>query len=427
MAIRFVSTGGGGTPVPWVRAIDGGTAPDGGVWVPEAIPPTFEGDRPAARGTEFASWAFPRAVEWLDGTVAPEGIADALDLPVRVRPLGPRIDLLDLSRGPTGAFKDVGARFLAALWERAPRSDGSPRTVLTATSGDTGGAVAAAVAGVAGLRGVVVFPLGRVSEVQRRQFTGRGDAVRALAVRGTFDDCQAVVRAAFGDPALVAAHGLVSANSINPGRLLPQALYYGWLAAVAPGRPVIVPSGNLGNVTAAVIARAMGARLGPIHAAVNENDALVRAIDGVPPRAGSAVHTDASAMDVAVPSNLERLRWLAASSGSSLGEMIEARSIGVERARAAQRSAYARHGIVVDPHTAVGVAAAIDLVDREPDCRPIVVETAHPAKFPDVVRRVLGVDPPPMTGLAPDGEERWTVIEPEVEALARELSPVLPA
>jgi threonine synthase len=422
MGIRFVGTRGQGRPVPWAQAIDGGTAPDGGLWVPESIPPTFEHDRRAGPATNFSEWASSRAMGWFDGTVGTSGIAAALDLPVRLRSLGPRIDLLDLSGGPTGAFKDVGARFLAALWEGTPRPDGASRTVLTATSGDTGGAVAAAVEGVAGLHGAVVFPLDRVSEPQRRQFTTRTGGVRALAVRGTFDDCQRVVRAAFSDAALVHAYGLVSANSINPGRLLPQTLYYGWLATVAPRRPVIVPSGNLGNVTAALIAREMGADLGTIHAAVNENDALVRAVHGAAPGTATAVRTDASAMDVAVPSNLERLLWLASARGSSLGDVVDAASIGVEQARAAQRWAYSRHEVVIDPHTAVGVARALELLEADPVCRPLVVETAHPAKFPDVVRRVLGVDPPLMEGHAPLGEERWTVIEPRVEALARELA-----
>ncbi len=437
MGLRFTSSRAADEPgasadVPWQDAIDGGTTPDGGLWVPVDLPPTF--DEPPEPGTlgPFADWATPRAMEWLDGTSTPsptlQALRDALDVPVRLRALGPDIDLLDLSGGPTGAFKDVGARFLATLWAAAPRADGGVRTVLTATSGDTGGAVAAAIEGLSGLRGLVVFPLGRVSEVQRRQFTTRAGAVRSVAVRGTFDDCQAMVRAAFADRDLVEAHGLVSANSINPGRLMPQALYYGWLGAIAPDRPVVVPSGNLGNVTAAVMARQMGARLGAIHAAVNENDALVRAARGEAAPPGPAVRTDSSAMDVVIPSNLERLQWLARRTADRVGDgvahVVRASSIGGEPSRAAQRWSHAEHGIVVDPHTAVGVARARDLLEAEPGCSPVVVETAHPAKFPEVVRAVLGIDPPEAAHLARPGAERWTVVDPDVGALIGALTEV---
>jgi threonine synthase len=358
-------------------------------------------------------------MEWFD--TPPPGLRDhlttALDLPVSLRELRSGLHLLDLTRGPTGAFKDVGARVLARLWSVWPRRGGRDRTVLVATSGDTGGAVAAAIDGVPGVRGVVLFPADRVSEVQRRLFTTRRPQVRAVAVRGTFDDCQRIVRAHLDDARLVEAHGLVSANSINPGRLLPQTLYHAWAALHVPDATLVVPSGNLGNVTAAVMARAMGARIGAIHAAVNENDALVRAAAGADLATGRAVATDSNAMDVAHPSNLDRLEWLAARMDTTLRDLVHPVSISTGEARAAQRHAMEAFGVVVDPHTAVGIAAAMRL-DGPDAADVVVVETAHPAKFPDQVRAVLDREPPPHEGVARAGaEEVWDEIPPKPEAL----------
>lgn len=424
MSLRFVGLGPEGSgegpakaAVGWREAIDGGTAPDGSLWVPVEVPSTFGERWGATQRASFGVWAAERARDWLDSDVGGADLEGALDLPVRLRSLGAGIDLLDLTRGPTGAFKDVGARFLAALWSVAAVSGHRSRTVLTATSGDTGGAVAAAVDGVESLRAVILFPLDRVSDVQRRQFTTRQPKVRAVGVRGTFDDCQTLARRAFDDPGLVEACGLVSANSINPGRLLPQALYHAWAVADGDPRPVVVPSGNLGNVTAAVLSRSMGASLGEIHAVVNENDALVRAAAGNPPRSGTAVRTDSSAMDVGRPSNLSRLRWLAAREGVDLSELVHPISVPTERAREAQRWAMEAFGVMVDPHTATGVARARDLVGEQPGVRPLVIETAHPAKFPDVVRKVLGRDAPDATWLHRAGEEAWTEIDADAEAL----------
>lgn len=410
----FVPLDGSDAAVPFAGAIDGGTAPGGSLWVPAEI------DAAAFAGpveTSFAEWAPARAAEWLDPSIEHAAVTDALDLPIDVRPLGDRIDLLDLTRGPTGAFKDVGARFLVRLWSAAPPHEAGQRTVLVATSGDTGGAVAAAVEGVAGLRAVVLFPLGRVSEMQRRQFTTRAANVRAIGVAGTFDLCQSMVRSVFADRDRAHALGLVSANSINPGRLLPQTLYHAWAAGRDPGRPFVVPSGNLGNVTACALARAMGAPIGSVHAVVNENDALVRAADGHDLMDGSATRTDSNAMDVARPSNLDRLRWLAVRRKVSLRHLVDPASVHMDRARTAQRHALHEFGVVIDPHTAVGVARALEMVAADPAVRPLVVETAHPAKFPETVRVVLDVDAPAAPHLNRPQAEAVTEIDGTPDAL----------
>jgi len=422
--VRFVPLDAPAPSVSWAEAIDGGTAPGGALWVPDELP---AGGLAGAADQAFTPWAAARAGEWLDASVAGADLDAALDLPVRLRPLGDRIELLDLTGGPSGAFKDIGARVLARLWAAAPLAEGGERRVLVATSGDTGGAVAAAVDGVPGLRAWVVFPRGRVSEVQRRQFTTRGDRVVALAVDGTFDDCQSMVRAAFEDRSRTRELNLVSANSINPGRLLPQTLYHAWAAGRAPGRPLVVPSGNLGNVLSALLAREMGAPLGSIHAAVNENDALVRASAGAAPHTARALATDSSAMDVARPSNLARLHWLAARKGIPLRHLANPVSIPSDAARAAQRHAWEEHGVVIDPHTAVGVARALELIGADPAVRPIVVETAHPAKFPEVVRSVLGREPPPAPHLETDQPERIRPVAPTLAALLEAVREPAPA
>jgi len=412
--VQFLPLDGSDARARWSDAIDGGTAPGGSLWVPEALDP--DAFRSEVQG-EFPEWAGAHARSWLDASVDGAEVEDALDLPIATRRLSDRIDLLDLTRGPTGAFKDVGSRFLARLWSAAPPHPAGLRTVLVATSGDTGGAVAAAVDGIAGLRAVVLYPKGRVSEVQRRQFTTRGGNVRAVEVEGTFDRCQTMVRGAFSDRERAAALGLVSANSINPGRLLPQSLYHAWAAGRDPGRPFVVPSGNLGNVTACLLARVMGAPIASVHAVVNENDHLVRSVSGQGPAASTAVRTDSTAMDVARPSNLARLEWLAGCQEAGLSALVDPVSIEVESARAAQRRALDEFGIVIDPHTAVGLARAFQMIEVDPAVRPLVVETAHPAKFPEVVQAVLGVDPPEAPHLDRPGSEHIDQVTGTPDAL----------
>ena len=402
--MRFRSTR-GGEETDLLDAVDRGIAPDGGLWVPTSIPALPPPPVPLAPTFQAtAGWGLRHL---LGPSIAPEVLdrivmgAMALDVPVeRSVHVGPseangRISLLDLTRGPTRAFKDVGARFLASLWALHP--GGGARTVLVATSGDTGGAVADACHGLPGLRVVVLFPEGRVSELQRRQFTTLGGNVTAVAVNGPFDRCQALVKEAFADPALVSRHRLTSSNSINPGRLIPQILPYlhlarrfGWSEERPGGRPgtVVVPSGNLGNVWAALFARATGAPLGRIVAACNRNDTLVRWLEDGETTGRDAVETPSTAMDVGVPSNLERIARMRDALGA-----LEAAAVDDDATLHRMRSV-AEAGRPVDPHTAVGIEVASDLPAQgsAPDGPVTVVETASPAKFPEVLRRA-GVEP----------------------------------
>ncbi|HEU4534858.1 MAG TPA: threonine synthase, partial [Polyangiaceae bacterium] len=304
-----------------------------------------------------------------------------------------RLSVLELFHGPTCAFKDVGARFLAACLARQPRP--GPLTILVATSGDTGGAVAAAFHRRPGIRVVVLYPKGLVSARQRQQLACWGDNVSTLAVRGTFDDCQRMVKGAFADPALRARLALSSANSINVGRLLPQAAYYARAASevfAAEGvRPsFVVPSGNLGNALACVWARAAGAPVGELVLATNANAVVPDFVRTGRYEPRPSVATLASAMDVGDPSNLERLRRLAPDPAAIAGEIAAALSVDDDAIRRRIERDARELGHVWCPHT----AAAAEAYARLPEAsrratRWIVVATAHPAKFETVVEPLV--------------------------------------
>ncbi len=406
--MRFVSTRGGGAPRTLSEALALGLAEDGGLFVPEAFP--------AARAFDADALADAPPAEVLATVLAPffagdalapalpALCAEALAFPMPLVPTrDPGVEVLELFHGPTAAFKDAGARFLAASLAaaRASATDPRPLTILVATSGDTGGAVAAAFHGRPGLRVVVLYPDGRVSPRQAHQLGCYGGNVHAFRVAGSFDDCQAMVKAAFADAALRAEVPLSSANSISLGRLLPQMAWYATASLAhrrrhgAPAR-FVVPTGNLGNALAGVWARRLGLPIGDIVLATNANRALVDVLDGLPAPTGPSLATLANAMDVAAPSNLERLRH-AQPTLAGLRAEVSAASIGDERLRAVMRSAEARWGHVACPHTAAALAVIEDARAAGDAGRFIAVATAHPAKFETVVEPLVGhpVDVPP--------------------------------
>jgi len=400
--MRLTSTRGRAPEVGFRQALRQGLAPDGGLYRPTVLPDFGGADLAAWRGLPFAAIARHLAQRLLDGEFAPEVIdrvvGDALDFPVPVRPLGRGISLIELFHGPTLAFKDFGARFLARLFSEVLREDGDHATVLVATSGDTGSAVARGFAGVAGTRVVVLYPAGKVSPFQEAQMATIGGNVTAVRVPGVFDDCQRLVKSALLDAGLARLR-LSSANSINIGRLLPQTFYYvaGYLD-VAPGigDPIIfsVPSGNLGNLTAGVMAARMGLPVARFVAATNANDVLPEylASGAFQPRA--SVPTISNAMDVGDPSNFARLDVLYGSSAARMGGEIAGVRVSEAETRAAIRSAYRDSGAILDPHAAVAFSAATTFQQSTGTDAPIVVlATAHPAKFADVIREEIGVEP----------------------------------
>ncbi len=398
---RYVSTRDPqGSAVGFEAALLEGLAPDGGLYVPARVPPID----PAWRGAaSLIAAAEATLAPWFDDDQAADWLADvraALDFAVPLRRLDDETYLLELFHGPTRAFKDVAARTLGRWWARALARHQRAAMVLVATSGDTGSAVAAGMAGVPGLRVVVLFPRDGVSPVQRAQLTAARPGVTAFAVDGSFDDCQRLVKEAFRDAELRDLP-LTSANSINLGRWLPQAAFHTWglvqlaRAGVDPSHAVVVvPSGNLGDLAAGLLAAAMGAAPARFIAAHNANAYLVERLAGrsAPFDFPATVATLSNAMDVGAPSNFERIHALW---GDAPPVPLTAERVDDDATLARMADTYRRHGVVVCPHTAVGLeAAARDRARaRSTDGPPIrawlVLATAHPAKFPEVVARAL--------------------------------------
>ena len=294
---------------------------------------------------------------------------------------------------PTFAFKDFGARMLAGLMKRI-QTPGDGVTILVATSGDTGSAVANAFFGVDGVRVVVLYPEGQVSAVQEAQFTTLGGNVAAVAVQGTFDDCQRLAKEAFADSALRSRLRLTSANSISLGRLLPQIFYHAYAALQYKLETPItlsVPSGNFGNLVAGVLACKLGAPVNRFVAPTTINDTVPRyfASGRVEPR--QSVRTTANAMDVGNPSNLERLQWLFDGDLEKMKKTISTRAFTDQDVRGAIAELYKKYAYVADPHSAIGYLGA-KTADGAPGT--MFLATAHPAKFREIVEPVIGKDVP---------------------------------
>ncbi len=375
-----------------------GLAPDGGLYLPLRWPHLEPAEFDAL--TELPEIAARLLAPFLAGdTLAPllrSISAEAFDFPAPLTPLEPqgRLSVLELFHGPTAAFKDFGARFLAACLARL-RSEGPPLTILVATSGDTGGAVAAAFHQRPGARVAVLFPKGLVSPTQERQLTCWGGNVRSLRVRGTFDDCQRLVKAAFLDAQLSARGALSSANSINLGRLLPQCAYYA-AASLALWRrygervSFVVPSGNLGNALACLWARQAGLPVGEVVLAHNANRAVPDFLDSGEWRPRPSIATLASAMDVGDPSNMERLRALYPDF-AQLRDAVSACVVTDEEIRARISAGYRRYGQIWCPHTATAAEGWERLPRARRDSgRWVLVATAHAAKFREIVEPLIG-------------------------------------
>jgi len=391
--MHYLSTRGGVPPTSLSEAMAAGAAADGGLFVPVRLPRLERGaGRPA--GALPASALAVLTPFFAGDALAPHLDAicqEAFPFPCPLVPMGTKDDwVLQLFHGPTAAFKDFGARFLAACLRRLVRPGQSPLTVLVATSGDTGSAVAAAFHRTPGVHVVLLYPDGRVSPRQAHQLGCFGDNVSALRVAGCFDDCQRMVKAAFADAELRERRRLTSANSISLGRLLPQMAFHAH-AAWAHGGPLnlVVPSGNLGDAVAAVWAREVGVPLGEIVLSTNANRVLADFFQGGPFRPRPSIPTLASAMDVGDPSNFERLRWTFPDE-AVLRSSLTAVAVTDADIQDTIRRGEGRHGHVFCPHTATAVRVLEGLRARG-DRRPwAVCATAHPAKFETVVEPLVG-------------------------------------
>jgi threonine synthase len=410
LIVRFVSTLGQAPAVSLGQALLEGPAPDGGLYVPERLETLTTEQLALLRLMPLTGIAAILGGR-LFGPEVPEEelgelIEDALDFPIPLRQIEPDIFCLELFHGPTLAFKDIAARVMARLMSRLVDAEGPDTTVVVATSGDTGSAVAHAFSNVAGFRVCVLYPRGLVTEAQRRLFTTLGGNVTAVAVEGTFDDCQSLARAAFADSELRRRQPLASANSINVGRLLPQVFYYfhGWAQlpsapSVSVNAPVVfsTPSGNFGNLTAGLVAKRIGLPVPRFVAATNVNDVVPAYLQSglYVPRAAAA--TISNAMDVGDPSNFDRIRHLYSDRRDPLGALrsdLAGRSFDDRSTRRAMREVHEQHGYLLDPHTAVGYLGLKKELKARGGGRGVVLATAHPAKFADVIRDAVGIEPP---------------------------------
>ena len=406
MSMRMLSTRGIAPPASISDAIAAGLAPDGGLYMPETLPrftPTdFDGDATLAQvGKRLLRPFF--AGDVLEGEL--DAICDAafaIDPPLRA--FGETNDyILELFHGATAAFKDYGAGFLAAALAALPRGD-KPLTIVVATSGDTGAAVGAAFHRKPGVRVAILYPDGRVSPRQAHQLGCFGDNVRAFRVDGSFDDCQRLVKSALSDAAFRAEVPLGSANSISLGRLLPQMVYYAHASLThrrATGRSLnfVVPTGNLGNGLACVLARRIGLPIGRIVLASNANAVLPDFFAGGEYAPGPSIATLANAMDVGAPNNFERLQWLYPDAEQLRG-LLSADAVDDATIRATIVDAWQRHGEALCPHT----ACAVHVLQRRREAGAsgdwAAVSTAHPAKFPEVVEPLIDQDIPLPPALA---------------------------
>lgn len=317
----------------------------------------------------------------------------AINFPAPVIMHDDNIGTLELFHGPSLAFKDFGARFMAELISYFIKGDDKKVTILVATSGDTGGAVAAGFYDTPGIEVIILYPEGKVSDLQEKQLTTLGKNITALEIQGTFDDCQAIVKQAFLDKDLIEKYNLSSANSINIARLIPQSFYYfeAYKQVKKYGKKVVfsVPSGNFGNITAGLLAKRMGLPVDQFIAATNINKIVPDYLLTGDYQPKPSVATISNAMDVGAPSNFTRMMAIYEDDHEAITNDITGYHLNDEDDREVMRYIFDQYGYVADPHGAIGFAAIKDFQIEHPDYIGIYLETAHPAKFLDVVDAVL--------------------------------------
>lgn len=440
----LITTSDSTTIVPFSQAVTLGLAPDGGLFIPPTITPlpsSFWDAIITMDRTELcitvAEHLFGRTIE---GMSTAEMVAEAITFGAPVIPMSDSIAAVELFHGPTAAFKDFGARFLAAVTTRIAATQGRRITILVATSGDTGGAVAHSFWRRPGVNVVVLYPAGMVSPIQEKQFAGLGENVLALRVSGPFDACQSLVKKALSHSQYRESLGLTSANSINIARLLPQVFYYflahqewlrlterrSWSSASSPVPWVCaVPCGNFGNLTAGLYAQRLGVPISRFIAATNANDAVPRFLAGAPYRPQPSIATISNAMDIGDPNNMPRVMSLHGNEPQLVRASLSGVSVSDDTTIATMRDVYETTGYILDPHGAVAYHALT--TELRPDEHGIFLHTAHPAKFSQVVTTAIGFEPPipPQLAAIADQPIAPREISPEFKALEEVLSEML--
>ncbi|MBV8793052.1 MAG: threonine synthase [Pseudolabrys sp.] len=456
--MRYVSTRGEAPSLDFVDVMLAGLARDGGLYVPEAWPLLDAGTIAGFAGRPYAEVALDVLRPFVAGSIADADLARLTNeayggfrhpATVPLVQLSPSTFVLELFHGPTLAFKDLAMQLLARLMDHVLRARGERTTIVVATSGDTGGAAVEAFRGRSQVDLVVLFPKGRISDVQRRMMTTAEDAnVHAVAIEGTFDDCQALVKAMFNHHAFRDRVRLSAVNSINWARIVAQAVYY-MTAAVALGAPhrkvaFTVPTGNFGDVYAGYVASKMGLVIDRLMVATNVNDILARTFATGTYEVRDVIPTTSPSMDIQVSSNFERLLFdvggrdatavralmgslsqsrrfaVSASTLKELRRQFSAARADEDEVAATMRATLHESGYCVDPHTAVALAVA-EKEPRDPAVPMIVLSTAHPAKFPAAVKEACGVDPSLPEWLAdlPKRQERVMALPAEPAAVEK--------
>lgn len=398
--MKFYSTKRSSPHVSFLEAAEKGLAPDGGLYMPEAFPAIdlpFEHPNPDLSLPSIAkTCSYPFLGKDLSMVETDRLIVEAINFDAPLVQLDEDLFVLELFHGPTLAFKDFGARFMARLFSAHRTRSRGDLVILVATSGDTGGAVANGFFDLPGVHVCLLYPRGKVSEIQRKQMTTLGKNISALEISGTFDDCQRLVKSAFSDEKLNSALNLSSANSINIARLLPQSFYYLYalfqLKKYTEKPPVFsVPSGNFGNLTAGLFAEKMGMPVHTFLASTNSNDVVPDYLSGSEFSPRPSIQTIANAMDVGDPSNFARIRALFKEDDEAIRNHLWGVAFLDEKIRAKIKDTYQRCNYVADPHTAVGLLAVDSYRHETGDHTPaIVLSTAHPSKFADVVEEQTG-------------------------------------
>lgn len=385
----------------FAEAVVQGIAPDRGLYFPQNITPLPASFFDQIDTMPIHDMAFtvmqPFVADSISATALKEIIAETLDFDFPIVPITDNMASLELFQGPTLAFKDVGARFMArCLGYLNQKNSAQKVTVLVATSGDTGGAVANGFLGVKGIEVVILYPKGKVSEVQEKQLTTLGQNITALEVDGVFDDCQDMVKTAFLDTEITAKRKLTSANSINVARWLPQMLYYFIAYRALKGKHkkliVSVPSGNFGNICAGMMGKKLGLPIDHFIASTNVNATVPRYMDTESYSPQPTVPTISNAMDVSDPSNFVRIQKIYNTSFPDLANDLTAYSFDDEQTKEGLKEIYSSSQYVADPHGAVGYLGLKKYLENHKDAYGLFLETAHPIKFLDTVTETLGVD-----------------------------------
>jgi len=389
-------------PATLEESIIRGLAADGGLFMPERFTRFNESTLKALPQLSLPELAYQTLLPLLGDSLPQKVLSnmccEAFNFPVPLKQLDANTWVLELFHGPTLAFKDIGARFMARLMAFFANTHGREIKVVVATSGDTGSAVASGFYGVPNTRVFILYPKGKVSPVQEKQLIHHGGNITAIRVDGNFDDCQLHVKALLSDAELCQNNRLTSANSINLARLLPQAVYYiyAWAQLKHTNKPLIisVPSGNFGNLTAGLIAAKLGVPLQNFVAATNVNDVVPAFLTSGHFVPRPSVSSLSNAMDVGNPSNFERMQYLFNHKTEAFRELIRGFSFTDNDTLAAIREVYTKYQYVCDPHGAIGYLGLqqfrkLDLSDAS----GVFLETAHPAKFPETIRQALGFDP----------------------------------